>query len=490
MTSLGGNMQKFVPTRGLQVQYAMATINTGSPNTSDVRDFGIYGLYGNGGTFNYAGFYRDSTTKRWTAFTSTAAPDFVTGAATSSLAGYTKANLDCGTLFSSAITNSGAVSVGAGLTVVGQIGASDGTVSAPGISFSNELGTGLYRVTTGRLALAAGGSSLLDANTTRILLPTCGIYAPNTGTVSITSPSYSFSSSNTTGHRYSGASMTFSVNGTDVMDLATGAVTNLQRTYVTANGSASSPDITFNDGSGASGIYITGSALTLNINFSIASSRIAYIAPAGFFANQVSTPILTNSGSISVTAAMNLNANNLTTTGSISTAVLTASGTLSVTAPINMNSSNITSVNSLSLSTLTGPATIAVSQNMDMGSNTLIASNIQGASSTVTFNSGSGRLVAGNARFATSVKTANYSVVSTDYMLEFTVSTSVTCTLPLAANVIGQRFVILLNGTGSVVVACSGSDTFQNNATSITIVRNRSAIHLLPSAGGTFWITL
>lgn len=490
MTSLGGNIQKFVPTRGLQVGYAMGIINSSSPNNSDSRDFGIYGLFGNGGSYNYGGIYRDATTKKWTVFTSTAAPDYVTGAATSSLAGFTKANIDINTLYSSVISNSGAATIQGLLTVVGQIAAADGSAAAPGISFSNELGSGIFRASTGRVAISSLGTSVLDANATRILLPTCGIYAPNSGTININSPSYAFSSSTSTGHRFTGSSIIFSNAGTDILDMAPTASILYTKLYVTNSGSASAPDIVFNDGSGAGGIYGTGSAATLAINFSIASSRICYINSTGFIATQVSTGVLTNSGAISVTAAINLNSNNLTTAGTISTAVLTSAATLSVTAPLNLNSNNISGVGILSLSTLTGSSTIAVSQNMDMGANTLNASAITGNSSTVTFNSGNGKIVAGNSKFAASVKTANYTILATDYMIEFQISSAATCTLPAASGVIGQRFVIILNGTGNININCAGGDTFQYGGTTINISTNQSAIHLAPNAGGTFWITL
>ncbi len=486
MTSQGGTHQKFVITRGLSIRYPMATLNASSPSTTDLRDIGVYGLYGNSGT-KYAGFYRDSTTKKWTAFTSSAEPDFATGSGTSSLAGFAKSELDVAGLTCSALTATGAAIFQSTLTVVDQIAAADGLVSAPGVSFSGELGSGMYRAAAGRVAFASLGSAILDLNATRVLLPTCGIYAPNSGSGGAGTPSYAFTNSTGSGLRYTGSAVVASVAGTDVLSLTAAAATNLQPAFFTAAGTAGSPDLVFSEGSSNTGVYVSGGGTgAVAINFSTGGVRRGFFDSSGFTATQLNSGTLTHTGAITIGQPLSLGSNGLTTSGTISTNTLTSAGTILVTAPVALNSNSITGVNSLSITTLTGPATIGVSQNVDLGVNTLTVSNI--TSTEATF---SGRVACTNLRTAVATKTAGYTLASGDHSVQFDISSTATCTLPLANSVPGQKFVLILNGVGPLVVACSGANTFQGGSlTTITITQSGSAVHLTPAVSGTFWILL
>lgn len=485
MTSQGGSYQKFIITRGLEVRYPMVAINSSSPSNTDLRDIGIYGLYGNAG-IKYGGLYRDSSTKKWTIFSSSSEPDFATGIGTSSLDNFTKGNLDIADLTCSGVTASEVSTFQSSLIVVGQIRSADGTVSSPGISFSGELGSGIYRAAAGRVAVASSGSAILDMNTSRVLLPTCGIYAPNNGSGGASTPSYAFTNSTTSGFRYNGSAVVASVAGNDVLNLSTSSLVNLQRVFFTAAGTAGAPDITFTEGSSNTGIYATGAGTgTIAINFSTGGVRRGYFDSTGLHTTQLNSATITHSGAITVGQSLSLGSNGITTTGTISVGTLTSSGTISVTAPMLLNSNNISGVNSLSLNTLTGPTTIGVSQNIDIGANTLTVSNISSTECTFT-----GRVACTNVRTAAVSKTASYSLLSGDHMVQFNIATGATCTLPLANSVTGQKFVLVLNGVGPLVVTCDGSDTFQGGLTTITISQSGSAVHLSPSVSGTFWILL
>ena len=487
MTSQGGITQKYVITRGLKIGYSFVSVNSNSTTAADSRDFGIYGFYGNSGVYNYGGIYRNSTTKSWTLFTSTAEPDFAAGTATTLLTGYAKANLDINSLLCSSITNSGTTSLQGAVTVVGQLAASDGILAAPGITFSNELGSGLYRLSAGRVALVALGTPLVDYNSTRVLLPTCGIYAPNVGTTSASAPAYAFSSAPTTGHRYNGSAMVFSVAGTDIMQMGTSLI-SLQRIFATYSGLPTAPDITFNDGVGTTGLYSSSTAP--GINFAISGTRIGTYSAAGLQVLQLSTPTITSTGTISIGQPLSMGSNGITTTGTISTGTLTSAGTLAVTAPVSLGNNSITGVNSLSLSTLTGPANIAVSKNLDMGSNILYATDIRGIGYIVNFNNGNGYVGVNSIKQRISFQTASYTIVTWDHQVEFNVSTASNCYLPVGNTFLGQEFIIILNGSGTLTVVCAGTDIFEGGLTSITMTRSVSQIHLTPSSSGAIWLTL
>ena len=487
MTSQGGITQKYVITRGLKIGYSYAAINSNSTTAADSRDFGIYGFYGNAGVYNYGGMYRNSTTKSWTLFTSTAEPDFATGTATTLLTGYAKANLDINSLLCASLTNSGNTLLQGSATVVGQLAASDGILAAPGITFSNELGSGLYRLSSGRVAIVALGTPIVDYNSSRVLLPTCGIYAPNVGTLSASAPAYAFSSAPTTGHRYNGSAIVFSVAGTDIMQMGT-ALISLQRIFATYSGLPTAPDITFNDGVGTTGLYSSSAAP--GINFAISGTRIGTYSAAGLQVLQLSTPTITSTGAISVGQPLNMGTNGITTTGTISTGTLTSAGTLAIAAPVALGNNSITGVNSLSVGTITGPANIAVSQGVDLGTNILYASDIRGIGFIVNFNNGNGYVGVNSIRQRVKLKSTSYTIVVWDHQVEFTVSTATFCYLPAGITFIGQEYIILLNGTGPLTIACTGTDTFQGGGTSITITRSISQVHLTPSSTGDFWLTL
>jgi len=64
-----------------------------------------------------------------------------------------------------------------------------------------------------------------------------------------------------------------------------------------------------------------------------------------------------------------------------------------------------------------------------------------------------------------SVKTASYAIIYTDYLIHYTTG-SFTATLPdCAAIEAGSEFVIKNSGTGTITVACFGSQTIDGSAT-------------------------
>lgn len=490
MTDTGGNTLYAISLKRFEAQNPFIALNHLSTKATDARDIGIFGLYGTGTDYNYSGWYRDATTKRWTVFSSTQIPDYNGGAGTSSLAGFTKGSIDVDSIYCGALFSASTASFTGIVTISDQIQGHDGSATVPTYSFSSESTSGLYRITAGNVGLTAGGTLICDLTSARLKLPNCGIYVPNTGTLSGTAPAYAFTSAPTSGHRLSSGALVFSIAGTDVFTLASGAATHATPLGTTAAGTVSAPDLYFNDGVGTSGFYLTnGGGSSAAVNVAAYGVQAAVFTSSGLSTPQVSTSTLTGSGAITVGQSLSMGSNSLTTSGTVTTGTLTSAGaSVSVTKPLNMNSNNISAAGIVSLSTLTGASTIAVSQNMDMGIFTLNASDIRGSGNVVSFNNGAGYIAANSIKQAAVTKSGAYAITSGDFNVEFTAST--TCTLPLASTVVGQTFMIHLKGAGSLVIACTSPDTFFAlvGPSSLTISRANSVIRVTPSADGSYWL--
>lgn len=67
-------------------------------------------------------------------------------------------------------TYQGSKTITGTLTVQGQAGFADGTVGAPGIAFTSDLDTGLYRIGANNIGVAANGAKVLDIATTGLTI--------------------------------------------------------------------------------------------------------------------------------------------------------------------------------------------------------------------------------------------------------------------------------------------------------------------------------
>lgn len=111
------------------------------------------------------------------------------------------------------------------LTVGGQAGFADGTVAAPGIAFTSDLDTGLYRIGANNIGVAANGAKILDIATTGLsvtgTLTPSGVILAADGDAG--TPSISFAADTDTGMFRRGANLFgFSTGGTSRMVLGSG----------------------------------------------------------------------------------------------------------------------------------------------------------------------------------------------------------------------------------------------------------------------------
>lgn len=94
-----------------------------------------------------------------------------------------------------------------------------------------------------------------------------------------------------------------------------------------------------------------------------------------------------------------------------------------------------------------------------------------------------------------SVKTVSdtsYTMLSTDYMVEFSAENTVNVTLPLASLHVGRQYNIIKTGTsaaGDVIIGITGSDKIDNNFTSLSLLNQYDRATLISNGAGR-WYTI
>ena len=83
-------------------------------------------------------------------------------------------------------------------------------------------------------------------------------------------------------------------------------------------------------------------------------------------------------------------------------------------------------------------------------------------------------------------KTANYTIRSTDYVIDCTTNTF-TVTLPTAVGIQGKRYYVKNSGTGVITIACNGSETIDEETTRVLSVQYQC---ILVISNGINWIIL
>lgn len=105
----------------------------------------------------------------------------------------------------------------AALTLSGVLKAADGTVGAPGISFSADLDSGVYRIGANNVGVAVNGAKVLDVSATG--LGVTGTVLNGNGAVG--APAYSYSSDPDTGtYRIGANNLGIAAAGAKVLDIA------------------------------------------------------------------------------------------------------------------------------------------------------------------------------------------------------------------------------------------------------------------------------
>lgn len=136
----------------------------------------------------------------------------------------------------------------------GALQCSSGTAAAPGLTFSGDTDTGLYRIGANNIAIATAGAKLHEFNSTQSL--------PPSGTVSL--PGLAFNADPDTGlYRIGANNLGIAASGTKIVDVATTGVTfplGVTATQSTANTTA----FTATGNGTAAGLVATGGATSGN----------------------------------------------------------------------------------------------------------------------------------------------------------------------------------------------------------------------------------
>jgi hypothetical protein len=196
------------------------------------------------------------------------------------------------------ITNS--VAVDGQSVMTGALKAANGAAGTPSITFGSDLNTGIYRIGSDNIGVAANGAKVLDIATTGLSIT--GTLTPSGQIVSIagtkTAPGYTFSSDLDTGLYQIGANnIGVSCGDTKILDIA------------------------------STGLTLTGT-LDASGNFAINTSKFTVAASSG---NTVVA------GTLGVTGDVAVNSNKFTVTASSGNTAV--AGTLSVTGQLTADAS-------------------------------------------------------------------------------------------------------------------------------------------------------
>lgn len=89
-----------------------------------------------------------------------------------------------------------------------------------------------------------------------------------------------------------------------------------------------------------------------------------------------------------------------------------------------------------------------------------------------------------NATYNVVQKTSNYTIVSTDYMVDCTGTFNIT--LPAASSVSGKEFVIKNSGSGSITILTSDSNLIDDNASGDIILIQYESLSVY--SNGSNWV--
>lgn len=233
----------------------------------------------------------------------------------------------------------------------------DGSAAAPGLYFTNDTNTGIYRVGGDTLAISAGGTAIFYVATTGVdVVGNIGLGGQMLAAGTVSAPAYSFTSDADTGmYRVGSNNIGISANGSKIVDIATSGV-SITGTLSTSSNAAFTGTITGTSSSanalavGRAGATTpalqvdasaASSATGLKITAAAASSGVA-LAAISSATNENLTVNAKGSGTITIgnlsTGAVVIS-RNTSITGTLSaTGAATLSSTLAVTGAVTMSS--------------------------------------------------------------------------------------------------------------------------------------------------------
>lgn len=166
------------------------------------------------------------------------------------------------------------------------IGVADGTVGAPGINFSSDTNSGIYRIGADNIGVAVNGAKVLDIATTGLAvtgtLTHTGVALAPDGSVS--APGYAFTNDTDCGiYRIGANNLGFTINGAKILDFSTsglgvvgtGVVTSTSASALTVGANGATNPVLKVDASASSvatGISLTGAAAASRAAIAVVSS--------------------------------------------------------------------------------------------------------------------------------------------------------------------------------------------------------------------------
>lgn len=120
------------------------------------------------------------------------------------------------------VAATGTLSVSGILTATGAVNLSDGTVGTPGLNFTSDTDSGLYRIGTNNVGVGVNGAKVLDVGTGGLGI--VGVTSLGDGAVG--TPGLNFTSDTDSGlYRIGANNVGLAVNGAKVLDVATTGLT-------------------------------------------------------------------------------------------------------------------------------------------------------------------------------------------------------------------------------------------------------------------------
>lgn len=169
------------------------------------------------------------------------------------------------------------------------LGAPDGTVGAPGITFASDLDSGWYRIGANNIGLALNGAKVVDYATTGVtvtgIIASTGTIRSADGTVSL--PGFTFTSDLDCGfYRIGANNLALALNGAKVVDYSTAgvAVTGI---FSATGASTFTNTVNVTPGSGNNSIVITGPSSASNNSGEIVfkqAAQYSFLFGSGYIA--------------------------------------------------------------------------------------------------------------------------------------------------------------------------------------------------------------